>query len=150
MSVNGALSAERAPILLVLDANVLVAELLKQRGRRLLADPRLQLTITEQAWSETMHELRKRGHTLAARNQPLAETIEEVLVFADTLVARIPEPQYQDLIAEAARRIPDPDDVPTVALALATNAAIWTADEHFWGGGLPVWRTERLVAYLGL
>lgn len=150
MSVNGTLRAERYPMLLVLDANVLVAELLKQRGRRLLADPRLQLTITEQAWGEAIHELRKRGRTLAAYNQPLADTVEEAIVFADGLVARIPDTQYQDLIAEAARRIPDPDDVPTVALALATNAAIWTADEHFWGGGLPVWRTERLFAYLGL
>lgn len=149
MSVNGALSAQRYPILLVLDANVLVAELLKQRGRRLLADPRLQLTITESAWSETIYELRKRGSVLAAHNQPLADTVEEAITFAGGLVERIPDTQYRDLLSEAARRIPDADDVSTVALALAINAAIWTADEHFWGGGLPVWRTERLLAYLG-
>jgi len=49
---------------------------------------------------------------------------------------------------EARRRIPDPDDLPTGALALAADAAIWTNDEHLIGGGLAVWTTERLRVYL--
>lgn len=56
--------------------------------------------------------------------------------------------QVADFEDDARRRIPDPDDVPTGALALATGAAIWSVDRHFWGCGIAVWTTERLIAYL--
>jgi hypothetical protein len=46
-------------------------------------------------------------------------------------------------------RIPrDPDDWPTVALALAVDAGIWTRDADFLGCGLPTWITETLLAHL--
>lgn len=43
----------------------------------------------------------------------------------------------------------DPDDWPTVAVALAAGIGIWTNDQDFCGCGLPVWSTETLLAVLG-
>ena len=45
---------------LVVDASVLVGELLRRRGLRLLMHPRLELFTSEVAWSGTRHELEKR------------------------------------------------------------------------------------------
>ncbi|NJK55270.1 MAG: nucleotide-binding protein [Pleurocapsa sp. SU_5_0] len=45
---------------LVVDANILVAELIRERGRKLIARPELELYMAEQAWSETTYELNKR------------------------------------------------------------------------------------------
>ena len=52
--------------------------------------------------------------------------------------------------ADARLRIPDdPDDWHTVALAMATNTAIWTLDQkHFFGCGMAVWNTKILRAAL--
>jgi predicted nucleic acid-binding protein len=42
---------------IVVDANILVAELLRERGQALIASPALELYIAEKAWSETQHAL---------------------------------------------------------------------------------------------
>ncbi len=47
----------------------------------------------------------------------------------------------------------DPDDAPTVALALALGGdegecGIWTNDGDFLGCGLPTWTTDTLIAHL--
>ncbi len=48
---------------LVIDANVLVAELLRQRGRELIFDPNLSLYAPERILNEAEYELRRRiGH----------------------------------------------------------------------------------------
>jgi len=47
----------------------------------------------------------------------------------------------------ARRRIPrDPDDWPTVALALVLEAHIWTHDHDFLGCGVATWTTQTLLA----
>lgn len=64
----------------------------------------------------------------------------------------IPREIYGVFEREAEYRIPrDPDDVPTVALALGANdgrCQIWTGDEDFFGCGAPVWVTDTLAAHL--
>jgi predicted nucleic acid-binding protein len=51
--------------------------------------------------------------------------------------------EYEDV---ARRRVPrDPRDWPTVALALALEAGIWTADTDFLGYGVPTWTTDTLL-----
>jgi hypothetical protein len=44
-------------MIVVADASVLVAELLRQRGRDLLSHPDLQVVVAEDQWNETLHEL---------------------------------------------------------------------------------------------
>jgi predicted nucleic acid-binding protein len=45
---------------LVVDANILVAELIRKRGRDLIVHPELELYMAQMAWEETCHELGKR------------------------------------------------------------------------------------------
>jgi predicted nucleic acid-binding protein len=65
-------------------------------------------------------------------------------------VTMMPREGYADRIDEARRCIPrDPNNAPTVALALALDCGIWTNDHDFFGCGLPVWVTETLRVHLG-
>jgi hypothetical protein len=53
------------------------------------------------------------------------------------------------LEAAAMRRVPrDPNDWPTVALALTLECGIWPADADFLGCGVPTWTTETLGLHL--
>jgi len=64
-------------------------------------------------------------------------------------VTVVPPEVYAARLDAARRRIPrDPQDTPTVALALALDCGIWTADRDFFGCGLPVWTTETLIMQL--
>jgi predicted nucleic acid-binding protein len=138
---------------LVVDTNIILAELLRDRGRRLIALPALDRFISEAAWAETNYELPRRIERWRQQRGASEDEAKRWLrLIADLLDARIqpaPAAAYQDWKDEAHERIPrDPDDWSTVALALALDAAIWTGDEDFFGCGVPVWTTETLFAYL--
>jgi hypothetical protein len=47
-------------MIIVADASVLVVELLRQRGRLLITDPRLDVVVAEEQWNETEHEIARR------------------------------------------------------------------------------------------
>jgi hypothetical protein len=138
---------------LTIDGSTLVAESLRVRGRQLIATPIFDLVVAAAALSEATHELEKRIVFLERHRQlsPTGASVlrsevqhlisEELSVFA--------EDDYAENVGEARWRIPrDPDDVPTVALALATRCGIWTGDYDFFGCGVPVSTTETLLAYL--
>lgn len=138
---------------LVVDANILVAELLRVRGKALIAHPALQLVIAEYVWDEVRHELRKRLIAMARDHGAPDDTadtlLDSTMHLAETHIAPVPRMAY-DLHETVARgRIPrDPDDWHTVALALASNADIWTADADFLGCGIATWTTDTLLTHL--
>lgn len=137
---------------LVIDASTLVAELLRERGHRLIADPRLDLYVPAYMWEETRHGLSKRLDIRVSRGLPgpvasrfwdAAERVKE------QSVTEVPEELYQDLKDEALSRLPrDAKDWPVVALALALGADILTGDEDFFGCGVATWTVETLIAQL--
>ena len=136
---------------LVVDADILVGELLRQRGRDLIANPRLQLSITARAWDEMEHELpaRIRAYVQRAENETRSEDemFGSARDFVRACVTQVEESVYAEYEAQARAHIPhDPDHWPTVALALGLG--IWSEDRHFFGYGLPSWRTDALRAYL--
>lgn len=138
---------------LVVDASVLVAEVLRVRGRELLTHPTLDLAVPEETWGETEHELRKRVALLAERGifPPVRATqvLEEALATVAARATLVSPDVYADRMEEARRRIPrDPHDASVVALALALNCGIWTGDRDFFGCGVAVWITETLLAHL--
>jgi predicted nucleic acid-binding protein len=139
---------------LVVDANILISELLRARGRRLFAHPDLQLFIAERAWSEARHELRRRVTLMEAQGRLATGTGTELLEAAFGLielrVTRVPDALFAHLERASRGQVPrDPEDWPTVALALALDAGIWTNDRDFLGCGLPTWTTDTLLAELG-
>jgi predicted nucleic acid-binding protein len=140
-------------VLLVVDASVLVAELLRERGRKLLMDAKLELAITDAQWSETQHELARRFTILVERGQLARATADELLqmgleLAASTLIL-FDKVSYQHLEQKARQRIArDPNDWQSVALALALNTGIWTNDQDFFGSGIATWLTETLIMEL--
>jgi predicted nucleic acid-binding protein len=141
-------------MLLAVDASTLVAEALRARGRQLLAHRALDLIMAGDAWSEMVHELRRRVILLTQRGhlpeQGATVLLDDALAAVQSCVEIVPAELYADQMEEALRRIPrDHRDAPTVALALALDCGIWTGDQDFFGCGLPVWITETLLTHVG-
>lgn len=138
---------------LVVDANILVAELIRERGRKLIAHQKLELYMAEKAWDETTYELNKRIDKMIEKkvfSQSVGrDLLREAVTLAELKVSIIPHEIYSDYETIARNRIPrDPNDWFTVALALALDAAIWTMDNDFLGCGIGTWTTETLLIHL--
>jgi predicted nucleic acid-binding protein len=133
----------------VIDASTLVGELLRERGKARILDPRLELYIAAPIYSEMRHELLKRQRLLVRRGRltPALATalVQEGFDAAEEALSVVPSEWLEPFREDALWRIPqDPDDWPSVALALALDAGIWTEDRDFFGCGLATWRTPVL------
>jgi predicted nucleic acid-binding protein len=142
-----------AIVLLAIDASSVVAESLRVRGQQLIADQRLSLLIAAPVWAEVQHELEKRKiRRLLRRDVDVNLTMsshERAGVLLRETVRVVNDSEYAPFLPEALRRIPrDPSDAPTVALALALDCGIWTADNDFFGCGVAIWATDVLLARL--
>lgn len=142
-------------MIVVADASVLVAELLRRRGRELLRHPDLGVIVAEDQWEEAEHELARRLDILESRavlsNQRRQELQGAIRALIDEKVVEVvPRDTYAGLRETALRRVPRDDrDWATVALAIALDAAILTADNDFLGCGCPTWTVETLTSELG-
>jgi len=141
-------------VIVVADASVLVAELIRTRGRELAYESRLHIVVAEEQWNEARHELDRRLRHVLERGHLTAEHASLIHQEIQTLVDNnaievVPRHVYHHLEATARRRIPrDPDDWPTVALAPALDAGILTGDNDFLGCGCPTWSFNTLRAEL--
>ena len=141
-------------IAVVADASVLVAELLRRRGRRLFRHLELSVYVAEEQWEETEHELGRRLDVMVSRgelsNERRSELENEVhKQIEEDVITIVAVESYGHLRSLALQRIPrDERDWPTVAFAL--NAGILTAGNDFLGCGCPTWTVETLSAELGI
>jgi predicted nucleic acid-binding protein len=138
---------------LVVDASVLVSELLRARGRARLADERLELFLAEHTLSEVRHEVPKRVAAFIRHRGLEAEAgrslVERCFDAMDANLIVVAEVAYQPLAEEARWRCArDPQGWPIVALSLSLDAAVWTEDQDFLGTGVPTWSTRTLDAWL--
>lgn len=138
---------------LVLDASTAVAEALRQRGLALFQDERLELYMSEAAWSETRHELARRVTLVTARRGLLPNEQDALLTATVTSLSAclniVPTEAFAPFETPARARIPrDPNDWASVALALAIDAGVWTEDRDFFGSGLATWSTPVLDYHL--
>src|SRR4051794_12140126 len=110
-------------MIVVADASVLVAELVRHRGRLLISDPRIQVVITQEQWNETQYELERRMRHFVERAGDTEDQLLQIRQDIQEVINAIeiaPRYAYEHLEAVARRRIPrDPSDWPTIALALA-------------------------------
>jgi len=142
-------------MIVVVDASVLVAELLRARGRALFAHPDLRCVVAEEQWQEAEHGLEKRFAVIVAQGRLTGEQARELhdavhALIEDEVIGVISRTFYEHLETAARRRVPrDPNDWAPVALALALDAAILTGDGDFLGCGCPTWTVETLRAELG-
>jgi predicted nucleic acid-binding protein len=134
----------------VADASVLVAELIRARGRALVEDPRLRVVITEEQWSETQYELDRRLRLFVERDLVTSDEIVFIrqkiqAVIDNNAIEVIPRQIYDHLEAIARRRIPrDPDDCQRDCWPIALDAGILTNDNDFLGCGCATWTFETL------
>jgi predicted nucleic acid-binding protein len=138
---------------LAADASSVVAESLRVRGEWLIAHSDLTLYITEPTWSEVVHEVGRRLDAMVRNGRLLPTELETVRADRLSLLSRhltvVTEADYREYEAAARDRIPrDPNDWPTVALALSLGIGVWTNDYDFFGCGVPVWSTETLLTHL--
>lgn len=139
-----------SPFSLAVDANVLVGELLRERGRALFGHPRLSILIAAYTWGEAEKYLPQRVHDMRLTDEGRGRTLLAAAeTVARTTTRRVPLRLYGRHEAEARDRIPrDPDDWHTVAVALRYGTAIWTQDHHFLGCGIATWTTETLLRHI--
>lgn len=138
---------------LIVDASVLVGELLRLRGRDRLAEERLELFLPEQTWNEVEHELSRRIAAFATRrslpDKDAALLTEACFAAVEANVVVVVEAAYSPMEDEArARSVRDPHDWPLVACALALDAAIWTEDNDLLGTGVATWTTATIQGWL--
>ncbi len=143
------MTGELLPERLVVDTNVLVSELLRRRGRQWLARSSVLLFASERVDAEFRYELERRLRAVGERGSVGTSTLTqmhaEALLLYGERVNILPAEQYAALEAAASQRIPaDPDDWPSVALALLLDCGLWTEDRDFFGCGLSVWQTAVL------
>lgn len=137
-------------MIVVADASVLVGELLRKRGRELLARPDLRVLVAEQQWDEAQHELSRRLDILESRVGLTTEQREALERAVNDLIETraievVPSDTYASLKQTATQRVPrDQRDWPTVALSMALDAGILTGDNDFLGCGCPTWTVETL------
>ena len=142
-------------MIVVVDASVLVAELLRRRGRELFAHPDLQCLVAEEQWEEARRELQKRVAAIVGQGRLSSEQGEKLLDVVHEFVQGdvievVSRTFYEHMEHVARRRVPrDPRDWAPVALALALDAAILTGDHDFLGCGCPTWTVETLTTELG-
>lgn len=83
---------------LVVDASILVAELLHARGRALVAHPDLDLILAAETLSETEHELTKRVAQLERHSRVKPEIaqqfIDDALAVLTARVSLVPPSVY--------------------------------------------------------
>jgi predicted nucleic acid-binding protein len=138
-------------VIVVADASVLVGELLRKRGRELLARPDLRVLVAEQQWDEAQHELSRRLGILESRVGLTTEQREALERAVNDLVEVraievVPSDTYASLEQVATERVPrDQRDWPTVALAMTLDVGILTGDNDFLGCGCPTWTVETLL-----
>ncbi len=137
-------------MIVVADASVLVAELLRDRGRALVRHPALRIVATEEQWSETQHELDRRLRRFIAQGRLTPDQFMRLqadiqTVIDDHVVEVVPRHTYHHLEEIARRHIPrDPNDWPPVALAIALGGAILTENHDFLGCGVATWTIVTL------
>ncbi len=138
---------------LAADASSVVAESLRVRGNLLLTHENLTLYMTPPTWSEVTHELGRRldAMELHGRIEPIERgpMLDRTLRGLSQVITVVTVAEYGGFEAAARDRIPrDPNDWPTVALALSLGIGIWTNDYDFFGCGVPVWTTQTLLTHL--
>jgi predicted nucleic acid-binding protein len=140
-------------MILIIDANILIGELLRQRGRELLRNPQLIIYASEKVVEEPNYEIQKRISRTITTGKLSKEAGTDLTKAASqplkNRIITVPQIEYGYLEVEAKERIPrDPDDWHTVALAIHLDAAIWTQDNDFLGCGCPCWTTDTLISHL--
>lgn len=114
---------------LVVDANILIAALLKKAvTRELLLEKTLEFVAPEQLLKELKHLLKipRIRRRLKLSDEDLYELTSAILSRIDF----VPEKLFLPLIKQSLSLVAHQEDAPYVALSLAFNIPIWSNDSE--------------------
>lgn len=133
---------------LVLDANIILRAVFGKKTCRLMErfDRKVQFLAADACVEEAHRHLEgiARAKGISA-DEPTA-MLRQVL----SMVQPISENSCAGLKLQSLSRIAsqDPNDWPSIAVALLLDAPIWTEDRDFFGCGVATWTTDRVEIYL--
>lgn len=130
---------------LVADANVILLALIGGRAQTVLAHPAVSEILTTEF---TIGEVCEYVERLAAKKK--LELTVVLLTMSILPVKIVPRENYEHCLPEARKRIGgrDPDDIDLLALALSSEAVIWSNDNDFAEGGVDWLTTAQLLKRL--
>ena len=133
------------PGVVAADANVVLSSLIGGRARLVFA---ATSTIRVVGADAVAAEVARHLPAIAARRGLDAQLLLAALSVAP--IEWVPEPEYIANRAQAERRIAyrDPEDWPTVALALSRSIPIWSQDKDMDDSGVPTYSTGDLLDLL--
>ena len=115
-------------MLLVVDANVLIAALIKDSDtRELLMSDELTLIAPEFLLEEATKYIGYISQKTKLEKEIVEELLTDVIQRAEIKI--YPTEEFKEEMKPAFKLSPDPNDTMYFALALKTNAAIWSNDK---------------------
>lgn len=133
---------------LVLDANILIRAVLGVRVSALLEEMAISVhfytpsVCVRDAYTYLPAILQRRGMDTEAALSALNLLLRGIHVIDEDLYG-----EYE-VAARKRMRKRDEDDWPIMACALLLHCPIWTEDADFFGSGVAVWTTDRVMLHL--
>jgi len=128
----------------VIDTNSIIAALIKNGiSRRIIFSPAINFITPE----HTLQEILKYEQLICKKAKLNKEEFQRLLNFIFEYITIVPKDKYKGLIGHSKTLIEDIDDVPFIALYLASKAdGIWSDDVHFkTKNEIVVFRTKELA-----
>jgi predicted nucleic acid-binding protein len=136
-------------MILILNTSILISSLIKDSvTRQILLLPSMKFYLPEYAFEEIeAHKMK-----ISRLSRLSTDEIDILLNLLLENISIIPGQTIQPCLSEAEVMIGriDPNDIPFLALALATeNDGIWSNDRHFEAiKQIRIWKTSDLLKYL--
>jgi len=136
-------------MILILNTSILISSLIKDSvTRQILLLPSMKFYLPEYA----LEEIEAHKMKISRLSRLSTDEIDILLNLLLENISIIPSQTIQPYLSEAEVMIGriDPNDIPFLALALATeNDGIWSNDRHFEAiKKIKVWKTSDLLKYL--
>ena len=136
-------------MILILNTSILISSLIKDSvTRQILLLPSMKFYLPEYA----LEEIEAHKMKISRLSRLSTDEIDILLNLLLENISIIPSQTIQPHLSEAEVMIGriDPNDIPFLALALATqNDGIWSNDRHFEAiKQIKIWKTSDLLKYL--
>ena len=136
-------------MILILNTSILISSLIKDSvTRQILLLPSMKFYLPEYA----LEEIEAHKMKISRLSRLSTDEIDILLNLLLENISIIPSQTIQPFLSEAEVMIGriDPNDIPFLALALATeNDGIWSNDRHFEAiKQIKIWKTSDLLRYL--
>jgi len=129
---------------LTIDASSIISALIKNGiSRRIIVSPAIQFITPEY----TLKEISKYKELICKKAKINSNEFDIILNLILEKITIIPKEEYKEFFKTAKTLIDDIDDVPFIALCLASKAdGIWSDDTHFkTGKEITIYRTRELA-----